>query len=139
MPFSEAPLRCDWIRNTTGLRHQQDLSSQDTIKSRKGSANINKKSSKYIKTKRRHFECRLTSMTLLFSTLMKNGSLLKITSTQKSANSPFIGIKLCGKVKYTFCCGNILYLHKDLSIPTGVPISPNFTGNTHQIKQKYTK
>ncbi|HOV32509.1 MAG TPA: dihydroorotase [Candidatus Hydrogenedens sp.] len=51
----------------------------------------------------------------------------------KSSNSPFIGIKLCGKVKYTFCCGNILYYDKDLSIPAGVPFSPNFTDNTHQI------
>ncbi|HOK08367.1 MAG TPA: dihydroorotase [Candidatus Hydrogenedens sp.] len=44
----------------------------------------------------------------------------------KSSNSPFIGMKLCGKVKYTFCCGKILYYDRTSTLPKGVVISPTF-------------
>lgn len=35
------------------------------------------------------------------------------TFQSKSFNSPFIGMKLCGKVKYTICDGNIVYSDKN--------------------------
>ena len=48
----------------------------------------------------------------------------------KSANSPFIWTKLCGKVKYTLCCGKVLYLDKDVLLPEGLSVSPTFLCDT---------
>lgn len=44
----------------------------------------------------------------------------------KSSNSPFVGTKLCGKVKCTLCCGKVLYADKDIQLPEGLSISPTF-------------